>query len=136
MGIGDQHVLGLRAVDQVAEAPAGSGLEAVAAAQALGNEVTAVLRRRAVLRGVRIEVGADGTSDDPLAFGVALHGAAELFDHAHRLVAMVDDPWVTGYSPLRMCTSVPANSGGGDVDQRIIGAHIWDWAVHDLDAIF
>jgi len=75
-GIGHQYVFRLGAVDQVAEAPAGRRLVAVAAAQALRHQVAAVLRGRAILGGIGIEVGADGAGDHALAFPVAGHGAA------------------------------------------------------------
>ena len=78
-GVRHQKVVGLGAVDGVAEAPAAHGLEAVPLA-------LAVLRVQAVEAGVGGSAGTDGTGDDPLAFGIALDISPELLDHAHGLV--------------------------------------------------
>ena len=131
--IGHQHVLGLGAVNQVAKAPASGGLEAVAAAHALGDEVAAVLRRRAVLRGVGVEVGADRPGNHALAFCVAHHGAAQLFDHTHGFVAHGQ---ALGHRVFALeDVHVRAADGGGrDADQGIVGAHRGDGLADQLNA--
>ena len=79
-GVGHQHVLGLAAVDGVAEPPAADRLPAV-------RRAGAVLRVAAAQAGVAVPARRDGAGDHPLALAVALHGRAELLDHADRLVA-------------------------------------------------
>src|SRR5690606_32001385 len=80
LGVWHQYIVGLGAVDAVAEAPATHGFVTVAA-------TAAVLGGKAVLAGVGGEVRADRAGDHPLAFLVAAHVAPELFDDAYRLVA-------------------------------------------------
>ena len=79
-GVGHQHVLGLAAVDGVAEAPAAHRLPAVLGAGP-------VLRMAAAQAGLAVPARRDRAGDDPLALAVALHGRAELLDHADRLMA-------------------------------------------------
>ncbi len=78
LGIGDQQVFGLRAVDRVAEAPAADRLVA-----------PAVAALRLVLReaGAALAAGGDGADEHPVADLVARHAGSQLFDHADRLVA-------------------------------------------------
>jgi hypothetical protein len=68
-----------------------------------------------------------------LAFCVALHGAAQLFDHAHRFVAHGQ---ALGHRVFALeDVHVGAADGGGrDADQRIVGAHVGDGLVDQLDA--
>ena len=101
--------------------------------QAARHQVAAVLRGRAVLRGVGVEVGADGAGNDALAFRVALHGAAELFNHADRLVA---NRQPLGYRVLALedVHVGAANRRRGDADQRVVGANIGYRLVGQLDA--
>ena len=56
--------------------------------------------------GMAVAIGADRACDDPLSLMVALHGGAELLDDADRLMAD-GGALATGYSPLRICPSVP-----------------------------
>ena len=78
LGRRDEQVLGLRAVDGVAEAPAADGLVAVAVAalaEVAGQAGSALAARR------------DRADEHALADLVAGHAGAELVDDAHRLVA-------------------------------------------------
>jgi hypothetical protein len=74
----DEEVLGLRAVDGVAEAPAADRFVAVA---------VSALRELAGEAGVALAAWGDGAHDDALADRVAGHADSELFDDADRLVA-------------------------------------------------
>src|SRR5690606_21805416 len=125
LGVGHQYVLGLGAVDAVAETPAPHGLVAMALA-------ATVLRRIAVLAGVRGEAGADGTSDDPLTFLVALHVAAQLLDDTHRLVTHCQ---ALGHRVLTLedVHVGAADGGGGDAYQRIVGANWRNGFFHQFD---
>ena len=76
--VGHEQVLGLRAVDGVAEAPAADGLVAGA---------VAALREVAGQAGVALAARRDGADEDALADLVAGHAGAELLDDADRLVA-------------------------------------------------
>ena len=78
LGRRDEEVLGLRAVDRVAEAPAAEGLEALA--------VTA-LAEVARQAGATLAARRDRADEDALADLVAGDAGAELFDDADRLVA-------------------------------------------------
>ena len=80
IGLGRRHeqVLGLRAVDGVAEAPAADGLEA-GPVSALG-EVTGQA-------GVALAARGDGSDEDALTDLVAGHTGAQLLDDADGLVA-------------------------------------------------
>ncbi len=122
LGIRYQHVLGLGAVDGIAEAPAAHRLVAVAAAGA------AILGGNAVLAGVGGEAGTDGAGDHALAFLVALHVAAELLDDAHRFVS---DGQACRHRVLTLeDMHVGAADGGrGDAQQRVVGADLGDGLV-------
>ena len=77
--VGNEDVLGLAAVDRVAEAPAADRLVAVAAVTAL----------RRVARQARAALAArrDRAGDHAIADGVAGDARAQRLDHADRLVA-------------------------------------------------
>ena len=74
----DEQVLGLRAVDGVAEPPAADGLVAAA---------VAALREVAGEAGVALAARRDGADEHAVADLVAGHAGAELLDDADRLVA-------------------------------------------------
>ena len=133
LGVGHQQVLGLGAVDQVAIAPAGGGFVTMAAAAARCHQVTAVLRRCAILRGIGVEVGADRPGNHPLALAVALHRAAQLLDHADRLVAHRQ---ALGHRVLALQNVHigAADRGGGDAQQRVVGADSGDGLVGQFNA--
>ena len=97
LGRRDEQVLGLGAVDGVAEAPAAERLEALAVA------ALAEVARQA---GAALAARGDRADEDALADLVAGDAGAELLDDADGLVAD-DQPGRTGYSPLRMWMSVP-----------------------------
>ena len=94
----DEQVLGLRAVDRVAEAPAADGLVAGA---------VAALAQLAAEAGVALAARRDGADEHAVADLVAGDAGAELLDDPDGLVADDRAPARTGYSPLRMWTSVP-----------------------------
>jgi len=126
LGIGHQHVFGLSAVDGIAESPAAHGLVAMAGA-------AAILSGQAVLAGVGGEAGADGAGDHPLAFLVALHVAAQLFDDAHRFVT----DGQAGSDRVFTLENVDigaADGGRGDAQQRIVGTNLGDGLVLQFDA--
>src|SRR5262249_43751119 len=75
-----QDVLGLAAVDGVAEPPAAGRLETV-----LGR--AAILRMLAAQAGIAVPAGRDRPCNDPLSLLVSRHRRAELLDHAHWFVA-------------------------------------------------
>lgn len=128
VGLGIRHpqVLGLGAVDGVAEAPATHGLVAV-------GVVAAVLGAAAVLAGIGGEARADGAGNYPLALPVALDVGAELLDHPHRLMAH-DQPLLHRVLALEDMHVGATDGGGGDPDQGVVGADVGDRAVVDLDA--
>jgi hypothetical protein len=70
-----------------------------------------------------------------LALGVALHGTAQFFDHAHGLMPH-RQALGHGVFALENVHVRAADSGGGDAHQRIVGAHIGDGLVGQLDAAF
>ena len=78
LGRRDEQVLGLRAVDRVAEAPAAEGLVAVA---------VAALAEVAGQAGAALAARRDRADEHALADLVAGHAGAELLDDADRLVA-------------------------------------------------
>ncbi len=104
----------------------------MAAAAATGDQIAAVLGRHAILRRVAVEVGADGSGNHALAFLVALHRAAELDDDADRLMAN-RQAFFHRILALEDVDVGTANGGGGDLDQRVIGADIGNRLVGDLD---
>ena len=125
-GIGHQHVFGLASVDGVAEAPAAQRLPAVLGAGP-------VLGMAAAQAGLAVPARRDRTGDDPLALAVALHGRAELLDHADRLVA---DGQPSGHRILALedVDVGAADRGGGDADERIERTDIRDRLLVEDDA--
>ena len=77
--VGDEDVLGLAAIDRVAEAPPADGLEAVSSMTALS----------AISRETRSALAARryGTDDDAVAFRESAHARADLLHDAYGLVA-------------------------------------------------
>ena len=128
-----QHVFRLGAVDQVAEAPAGSCLVTVAGTLPAWDQIAAILRRKTILRRITVEIGTDRTSDDPLSFLVALNSAAQFLDHANRFVPHGQ----TGNDRIFALQDMyvgPADGGGRDPDQRIIRSDIRDFLVRQFDS--
>ena len=83
--------------------------------------------------GVGGEAGADGAGDHPLAFPVALHVAAQLFDDAHRFVT----DGQAGSDRVFTLENVDvgaADGGRGDAQQRIVGTNLGDGLVLQFDA--
>mgnify|MGYP007089530687 CR=1 FL=1 len=103
-----------------------------AAAAAAGHQVAAVLRGRAVLCGIGVEVGADRTGDDALAFVIASHRAAEFFNDAHGFVSdrqPLGDR-ILAFEDMHVRA---ANGGGGHANQRIGGGlQRWQWLLLPL----
>jgi hypothetical protein len=67
----------------------------------------------------------NGASDDPPAFGEALHGGTELFDRANGFVAD-GEAFCHRVLALQDVDVGTADRCGGDPDQRIQRAHLRD----------
>ena len=113
LGVGNAEVVGLDAVDRVAEAPAADHLPVVLVARALRLGV-----------GLAEEAGAarrDRADQHPVADLVARDGVAELVDDADRLVA--DDPPRLDRVLLAPDVDVgAADRRQRDLDDRVVGA--------------
>ena len=123
VGLGRRHeqVLGLRAVDRVAEPPAADGLEAgpVAALGQVAGEA-----------GVALAARGDGPDQHPLAGLVPGHAGAELLDDAHRLMAE-DQARADRVLALDDVDVGPADRRQRDPDQRL--ARTGPGPIHLLD---
>src|SRR5690606_4067963 len=120
------------AIDQVAKPPACGGLVTMAAATAIGGQIAPILRSDAILGGIGVEIGTDCSSNNALAFLIALHRATQLLDHTHRLVtdSQASGDRVLTFENVDVGT---ANSGGGNTHQCVIGAYIGDGLIGQLD---
>ena len=125
LGVGHQHVFGLGAVDGVAKAPATHGLVAVTGA-------AAILGRQAVLAGIGVKAWADGASDYPLTFLVALNITAQFFDHPHRLMANGQAGGHRVFTLEDVHVSA-TDRGGGNAQQGVVWAHLGDGLVDQFD---
>ena len=124
-GVRHQHVLGLTAIDRVAELPAAKRLPAM-------PRPGAVLRMEAAQRGMAVSAGADGARDHALALDVALDGGSQLFDHADRLVPD-RQPACDGIFALQDMDIGAADGGRRDPDQGIQRPDIRNWLFIEHD---